>query len=443
MKTSLRLLLLSCLVLSLAACGSSKKGKLDEADRPEKRISVMQDAKKPKIDPSMADYRIELPEPAANRDWAQQDGGADHAAFNAALENDEPKEAWAESIGSGSNKSFRLIGHPVISGSALYTLDSTGRASAFNLADGERYWRVDTTPASRDGAAMGGGIAIEGNVLYVTTGFGEVLALRPADGGVLWRTMIGKPIRSAPTVIGGRVLVVTIENETQALDARTGRVVWHHSGIAESAALMGSSPPAAKDDTVVVAYSSGEMFALRTQNGRVVWSEVLAVPTQKGALPAIADIRGAPVIEKGRVFAISHSGRMESIDLRSGERVWEADIGGRNTPCVAGNAVFVVTNDNELIALSRDTGRIVWITELRKTEDPDKPTSRPVVWSGPVLAEGKLWLTNSLGYIASFDAKTGELAYEREVAEPFFVPPVVAGRMMILLSDDGRLRGFR
>lgn len=35
---------------------------------------------------------------------------------------------------------------------------------------------------------------------------------------------------------------------------------------------MGASNPAVADDNLVVAYSSGEIFDLRTQNGRVAWT---------------------------------------------------------------------------------------------------------------------------------------------------------------------------
>ncbi len=425
----------------LMACGSDDSKK-DAAAPAGKRISVMAAAYKPKVAPDAGEFKIALPEPAANRDWSQNGGAVDHAPGHLSFSK-IPSEVWSSSIGSGSGKSFKLLATPIVGGNAVYAMDSIGRVSAFNLANGERYWRVNTAPPSADGDAIGGGIAMDSNVLYASTGFGEVLALRAADGSVLWRRMLGKPIRAAPTVSEGRVFVLTIENETYALDARTGQVMWRHSGIAENAALMGASSPAVHGDTLVVAYSSGELFGLRTQNGRVIWSEVLAVPVQKGALPAIADIRGLPVIDKGRVFAISHSGRMVAIDERSGGRVWEADIGGMNTPCAVGNAVFVLSNDNELMALARDNGRIIWIAELQKLSQPSDRDSKPVLWSGPVLAGGRLWLTNSLGALAAYDPETGYALYDKEVADPFFSPPVVANRMMLLLSDDGTLKAFK
>ena len=76
---------------------------------------------------------------------------------------------------------------------------------------------------------------------------------------------------------------------------------------------------------------------------------------------------------------------MVSIDLRTGERAWTRDIGGVQTPWVAGDFLFLLTNSQELIAVSRRDGRIRWITPMPRWEDPEDRED-PIVWSGPVLA---------------------------------------------------------
>ncbi|HBM90352.1 MAG TPA: pyrrolo-quinoline quinone, partial [Rhodospirillaceae bacterium] len=283
----------------------------------------------------------------------------------------------------------------------------------------------------------------EDGILYVSTGFGDVLALRMSDGSVVWRQSLGEPLRCAPTIAQGRVFVISIENKTHVLEAKTGRVVWHHSGIAESASLLGAASPAVEGDTVVIPYSSGEIFGLRVQNGRLAWSEVLAVPRQVGALPAIADIRGLPVMVNKKVYAISHSGRMAVIDGRTGDRVWDKDLGGINTPCVVGAAVFIATNDNLLVALTRRQGKILWTQELQQFENASDPSSKRLVWYGPVMAGGRLWLTNSAGGLVSYAPDNGAILSDREIAGSFFLPPVVAGETMVLLSDDGYLYALR
>ena len=427
-------------LLSVAACGTENP--VGSTKTSGTRISVMESARKPVADTTLSDYQFEIPEPAVIENWAQTGGNTSHDVGNPALAS-VPEEVWSTNIGTGSGGYYKLLASPVVSNKVVYAMDAKGRVSAYDAQDGKQMWRVETIPADRDGQAIGGGIAVEGSVLYATTGFGEVIAMRTYDGAVMWRRMLGKPIRSAPTVAEGRVFLTNIENETHALDASTGFVMWKHSGIAENATLMGASSPAVNGHTVVVAYSSGEVFGLRAQNGRVVWSEVLAVPTQIGALPAIADIRGLPVIHNGRVYSVSHSGRTASIDERTGDRAWEADLGGMNTPLAVGNAVYIVTLDNELVAMTRQDGRIIWSIELQKLKDPDDRDSKPVSWWGPIMAGGRLWLTNSMGQLAAYAPETGYALYTKEIDKAFFLPPIAASNALLVLSDDGDLRAMK
>src|SRR5207237_4407218 len=131
-----------------------------------------------------------------------------------------------------------------------------------------------------------------------------------------------------------RIFVVTVENELNALSAEDGRKLWSHNGIPEPAGLLGGASPAADGEIVVVAYNSGELFALRVENGHAIWSDNLASQRSRSAVAALADIHGRPVIDRDRVFAVSHSGRMVALDLRRGDRVWEQEVWSSPQPCV-------------------------------------------------------------------------------------------------------------
>ena len=89
-----------------------------------------------------------------------------------------------------------------------------------------------------------------------------VLALDAASGAELWRRQLRAPIRAAPTVIDGKVLVPTADSQLFALDAATGEVLWQHAGLFEQAGILGGASPAAADGIVVAAYASGEVVAL-------------------------------------------------------------------------------------------------------------------------------------------------------------------------------------
>lgn len=428
------------LIAGLAGCtgtankiGSTVKGT---------RLTIMEHTHTLEADRFAAGIKPQVPEPVANAAWTQAGYDSSHVMPNAET-GTHPSRIWSTSIGEGSSSDFKILARPVVKDGIVYAMDAVGAVTAVKAANGEGKWSVETTPEDMDESAIGGGLGVEGDSVYVTTGFGEVLSLDAANGKVKWRRNLFNPLRAAPTIAGGRVYAVSIDNQLSALNAATGDVEWQHRGIAESATLMGAANPAVLGDSVVVAYGSGEIYDLRAENGRVAWSYGLTSPTQIGALPAIADIRGLPVVDHDRVYAISHSGRMAAIDHRSGDRSWEADIGGINTPVIAGDTVFILSNDGQLVALSRNNGRIIWVQEMQHLTDPQDHDSDPVYWTGPVLAGGKLWLANSLGELVGFSPDDGQQAASVEIGSPVYVPPVIAGGVIYVVTDDGELVALR
>jgi len=437
---SKKIFLTALCVLALAGCGNN--GALIGSTVKGDRIAVMDEKKSVEPDKDLNSFHVELSESVANVNWPQAGYDPLHILPNSAL-SEHPKESWSSSIGDGSSSDFKLLARPVVNNGTVFTMDAQGLVRAFDVKDGDRKWSFDTTPQDSDNNAIGGGIGADGDAVFVTTGFGEVIALGAGDGKIRWRKSLGNPLRAAPTIADGKVYVVSIDNQLSALDAHSGDVLWHHNGIAESATLMGASNPAVTGDSVVVAYSSGEIFNLRAENGRVSWNYGLTTPTQVGALPAIADIRGLPVIDRGHVIAISHSGRIASIDHRTGDRDWESDVGGINTPVVSGNMIFVLNNDGQLVALLRETGRVLWIQQLQKIEDPSDHDSDPVYWTGPSLGNNVLWLTNSLGQLVSFSPQDGSLLTTIDIDEPSFIPPIIAGNVIYVVTDNGELMALR
>ncbi len=394
-------------------------------------------------DKNAASILLRLPNPENASAWSQAGGSATHAGRHLALLK-SPWDVWSVSIGEGSGRDAKILGTPVVSQGRVFALDAEGHVSAWQTEESRHaVWTFDTAPPESDGEALGGGLAVDGARLVVTTGWGEVIALAPSTGKVLWRVQVGKPLRAAPTLAGGRVLVVTFDNELQALDLKDGHFLWKHNGIAENATLMGSASPAAEDETVIAAYGSGEVFALRAENGRVLWSDTLAARGAGGSLPSLPSIRGLPVLDRDLVIVMSHNGRLVALNALTGERAWEVEVGGVSTPLVVGEAVIILTNDNDLAALSRADGRVVWVKSLQRLAKPGDPDSDPVFWQGPILAGGQVWLTNSLGQLVAFAPTDGQLRLTRTGPGPFFLPPISAAEVLYVLSDDGTLQAWR
>lgn len=392
-------------------------------------------------DPQLAAFPVALPPPAVNADWPVPGGNPAHAMGHPALP-DRLARAWDTGIGEGSSRYTRVLSPPVVAGGRVYAMDGASQVTALDTANGARLWQVDLKPERERGNAFGGGPCLWRDRLYVTSGYGQVLALDPADGRVIWRQGVTAPVHAPPTVVDGRVFAVTIENALDVLSAADGRKLWSHNGIPETAGLLGGTSPAVEGDIVVVGYSSGELFALRAENGRAVWSDNLAATRTVNAVAGLADIRGRPVIDRGRVFAVSHSGRMAAINLRTGDRVWEQQIASSQGPWVVGDFIFVLASDNQIVCLTREEGKVRWVYPLRRFRD-EKDRSGPIYWAGPVLGGNRLIVVSSTAEAVSVAPHNGAPIGQQILSGPAYLAPVIANNTLYVLTDDANLAAYR
>ena len=431
------------LALLLGACNLLPDwfGEGEAPPLPGARVSVLALERVPEPDPRIADLQVRLPRPTPNPAWPQTGGNPDHAMHHIQIPG-PLQPVWMADIGRGGKGLRELLASPVVGGGRVYTYDAVGAVSALDAVSGVFIWAYRMLPDKDRNDAIGGGIAYNRGRLYVATGAGEVIALDAATGGEYWRVSVGSPVHAAPTLSDGRVFVVTYDNRLYALDAGDGRQLWSHSGIEEKAQLLGAASPAVMSGLVVAAYSSGEVFALRVDNGRVAWSDTLALGTQFGALASLSDIQGSPVIDRDRVYAISHAGRFVAINLRTGDRLWEQDISGVQTPWVAGNFIYVLTTDGDLLCLSRRDGRIRWVRVLPRYEKPKK-RERPIFWSGPILVSDRLLVVGSHGEALSISPYTGRVLGRIALPGGVKISPVAAGDTVYVLTNDGDLVALR
>ena len=104
--------------------------------------------------------------------------------------------------------------------------------------------------------------------------------------------------------------------------------------------------------------------------------------------------------------------------------------------------IFTLTDDARLLAIARATGRVRWITQLQHWKNPKKE-SGPIFWTGPVLANNRLWVASSEGHVLSADVATGTTAEFADLNKPVSLPPIVANRTLYILDDSGRITAWR
>ncbi|MCH4152923.1 MAG: PQQ-binding-like beta-propeller repeat protein [Sphingobium sp.] len=437
-----RLAVLAGLIVSLGACGIVGGGKDKRPKTPVfgNRVSILSSESGADVDPTLASVPVILPDPAAISEWSQPGGNAAKLIGHVALAA-SPSEIWSASI-SGSTNRARLAAAPVVAGGKLYVIDADARILAFDAKTGARLWQTQMPSEGNGRSLFGGGVSALGDKIFATTGVGDVAAINAANGTILWKKQPGGPLRGSPTLANGHVYVMSQDNQIYALDQLTGETQWSDAGTVQSTGVFGVAAPAAGQGTVIAGFSSGELTAYRYENGRDLWGDALSRTNISTSVAALTDIDADPVIDRGRVFAIGQGGRMASYELVSGQRLWEINVAGISTPAVVGEWVFVATDDARLLCIARTTGKIRWISQLKRWQDMEDKKGA-IRWTGPVAAGGRLILVSTDGDFVYVNPADGAVAASRDLGHRMTLSPVVADNVLYILSDDGRLTAYR
>ena len=440
MNNWVRLAMATAAVASLGGC-SVFKGDAKRTPVVGQRVPILASENDIIPDRALQAVDVLVPEAAANDGWTQPGGSASKSMGHLALGSSLTK-AWSVQIAGGSKRE-RLAASPVVAENRLFVMDVEGTITAFAADTGSKLWAVSTVKDKENASArFGGGASVESGRVYATNGLGDVVAVDAASGAEVWRAHPAGPLRGAPTIANGQVYVVTQDNQLFALGQEDGKVVWTASASLETQGVFGVAAPAAAQGTVVAGFSSGELNAYRYENGLSVWGDVLSRSTITVSVSSLSDIDAEPVIDQGRVYAVGQGGRMVAMDITSGTRLWEQNIAGISTPWVAGEWIFVVTDDARLLCISRGSGKVRWISQLAHFQN-EKKKSGPISWSGPILAGGRLVLVNSEGEIVSASVTDGTVSSTVRHGEGMTLAPVVANNTLYILDDKGRITAYR
>jgi outer membrane protein assembly factor BamB len=405
------------------------------------RVPILMSENDIAADKTIASVNVDVPEAITNDSWAQPGGNAAKSMGHVAL-GTSLSRAWQVSI-PGSTEKERLGAPPVIADNTVFVMDVNAVVHAYAADTGRLLWQHATVNDKKNRASeFGGGVSYEDGKLYATNGLGDVVAMDAKTGEIAWTKKPGGPLRGSPTVWDTNLYVQTQDNQLFALAKADGSTLWTESASIESQGVFGVAAPAIGQGTVVAGFSSGELNAYRYENGQALWNDALSRTSISTSVSALSDIDAEPVIEGGRVYAIGQGGRMVALALVSGQRLWEQNLAGIASPWVAGPWLFVITDDARLLCIARESGKIRWISQLRHYQN-EKKRSGPYAWKGPLLAGGRLLLTNSHGEIVSASIADGKIESTVKTGGSFTLAPVVANGTLYLLDDKGKLSAWR
>ena len=356
------------------------------------------------------------------------------------------QQIWQANFGKGESKRNLLLSQPIIVGEYVYAQDVEGTVSAFELRNGNNIWKKKIKPLNKnfsDNGLNGVGIATDGEKIFALTGFGSIVAFDALDGSQLWRIESNSPLRIAPNVCGNKLIIQTLDNKLLILSTSDGSEIHRYNTSAEDTVLAGGATPACstKHGIIVAGFSNGYIEAFNADIGYPLWNAGI-INTKRGhSTTNINAIKASPIIDDEIVYAIGNNDMMIAIDYKSGQTIWSQEIGSTNTPWVAGNYLYVLTNTNTLVALDKYTGKIMFSTDLLDEYTLQERTD--IYLSGPIMVNSKLLISASNGIIYVLSASDGTIEHTIDIKDNIPYAPISANDTVIFATSDANIIAYR
>ena len=337
------------------------------------------------------------------------------------------------SLGNILFEKINLIVQPVNLGENIFYADKDFNIISRNYLTGKINWKTKLEREKKEKILFLGGISLVGNSLVVTSGLGNIYLIDSNTGKKEWKKNFLVQFSRPALIFKNKVFAVSDDNQTFCLNLKNGEIIWNHIGNLEEVSIIGGSKPAAIDNTVVLSYSSGEIYALDENDGSLIWFDNVG-SSNYFSRSALNDIQSPLSIVNNKVYSPTFSDKLLVYDLNDGSKIWELKISSINQVTISGEALYIIDTLGKLLCLDSKTGKLLWSVQLKTNYDGEE-----IRWYGPLLTSNKLLVSNSFGTILSLSPFTGKTLSKLNFDEGFILSPFQIKNEVFLITKKGTI----
>jgi outer membrane protein assembly factor BamB len=337
------------------------------------------------------------------------------------------ERVWSADVG-GQKVPLRLGLALAVDGERVYAAGRKGDVAAFALASGHQIWRTRTKAPLSGSTGVGNGLVVVGSSA------GEVIALNAANGAVRWRARVNGEILSSPSVGPKSVVVRTVDGRLRGLSLDDGKELWQQEQLVPKLSLRGVSQPTIAGDLAICGFDNGKVVAVNSIDGTIAWETPVSPSRGRTELERLVDIDSAVKVAAQDIFVVGFQGKVAMLALDTGQVWWSRDASSYRTLGLDDDNIYMASSDGEVTALQQRTGTEVWQQKglLHRS------------LSAPAVSDIAVALADYKGYVHWLDKTSGAIA-ARVSTGKFRISnaPVVAGNLLIVINDRGRITAYR
>ncbi len=254
----------------------------------------------------------------------------------------------------------------------------------------------------------------------------------------LWSTDIGTGLSSnhwtmAEPVVANRIIyVLDADFNLSAIRLRTGKKIWKTK-------LPLNNPTAVQ--TVGLAYSYEKLFAV-SGNGTVVCVDLDGkVVWEKNLKQAI---RSTPTIYRNKLYLLTANNQLIALNTDNGAEISryngmpvDTNLLGMGTPAMYKNKVVVPFSNGEVIAFNTHTDNIIWTEFVSSSRTFNHISDLTHILASPVIEDGIVYLIGNSNKMGAYRLNDGTQIWSQPMGGNN--TPALSGNTLFMINNQNIL----
>ena len=338
----------------------------------------------------------------------------------------------------GKNKfsQSKILASPLIYKNNIIYSDQKGTIFNINL-DGKINWKKNIYKKIYNKIYKNLNFIVNKNIIYISDNIGFVYAISLDSGALIWIKNHGVPLRSNIKIFNNKIFLVNQDNRFLCLNIKDGSLLWNFRSISSFIKFQNLLSLAISDQGNVVGInSSGEIFNIDSNNGRIIWSKKLF-----GARYEITTnfIKFSEIVIDNENIVLSVGSSTFSINLKNGFTNWQQQVSSIAAPILVNKNIFLITDNGYFVVINKDSGKIISSTNILKIL---KKRRQKTKISGFIMGSEKFYAVTLNGYLIVSSAITGKVEYFKKIGDPITTSPIINNGKLYILTKNSRIFGF-
>ena len=267
--------------------------------------------------------------------------------------------------------------------------------------------------------------------LLVTDSVAKYYSININTGELNWSKNNTYPFNSDIKKHKDKFFVIDYKNTLRCYEIKNGNECWNLK--TEDSFTISNSKLSLiiVDDLVVFSNSIGDITAADIETGLIIWQ----LPTQSSSIiNETYNFKISKLVSDGSsIYFSNNKNEFYSIDLKNGIINWKNEISSNITPVITGNLIFTVSEDGYLLAIAKNKGNIIRVTDLFNNYKLKKRKNiQPV---GFAIDDTTLYLANSDGKMILADLSAGNIKEIVKVSGDFISRPFIFNQNLFVIRN--------